>query len=614
MAITKVITPDLIDLPTTISSVETNTDGVVLAKGSTSGTASVEYLVVAGGGAGGGWYRGGGGGAGELKESTIAVDIGVQLNLTVGTGGGGVFVNSSGGSNGNNGINSTFDSITSLGGGGGSPGNSASGIIGSDGGSGGGSGGNWVGTTASGGSAIGTGSGNNGGNGGPGSSSFQCGGGGGGATQVGFNAGASNTDGYGGAGKTYSNVTSITGSAFDIAGGGGGANYDLGNVTQGGTGGGAAGASGSSPYANGPSAANNTGSGGGGGNGDVQPSSGSGGAGGSGVVILRTVSTTTATFVNATTSLTQVGGGAWTSGDKVYTITETTGTATVTFSSTASGGRPVTGGSYILKDGEFRYNTTTKKVEYYDGASWFTLISTTAVPQAGTTGACNYPTTATALYQFEDNVNDTCPGGLDGTITGSLSYSASGKYGKALSGFSGNNFVDFPGITGVLDNATNTDFTFSIWVKLNTIPSVFYAVTGKSSPFSGSEYQMFDLIIFPVSGNTISIHTRRGYGGYNYDPSSYAATSTIVLGNWFNITCAYTASTKVNQIYIDGTLSGSDILSTQSSVRTITSGYNIGAYDSTSTYALDGDVDQIRIFPSVLTSAQVTALAEETAP
>ena len=36
MAITKVTTPELIDLPTTISSVETNTDGVVLPKGSTA--------------------------------------------------------------------------------------------------------------------------------------------------------------------------------------------------------------------------------------------------------------------------------------------------------------------------------------------------------------------------------------------------------------------------------------------------------------------------------------------------------------------------------------------------------------------------------------------------
>jgi hypothetical protein len=593
MAITKVITPDLIDLPTTISSVETNTDGVVLAKGSTSGTASVEYLVVAGGGAGGGWYRGGGGGAGELKESTIAVDIGVQLNLTVGTGGGGVFVNSSGGSNGNNGINSTFDSITSLGGGGGSPGNSASGIIGSDGGSGGGSGGNWVGTTASGGSAIGTGSGNNGGNGGPGSSSFQCGGGGGGATQVGFNAGASNTDGYGGAGKTYSNVTSITGSAFDIAGGGGGANYDLGNVTQGGTGGGAAGASGSSPYANGPSAANNTGSGGGGGNGDVQPSSGSGGAGGSGVVILRTVSTTTATFVNATTSLTQVGGGAWTSGDKVYTITETTGTATVTFSSTASGGRPVTGGSYILKDGEFRYNTTTKKVEYYDGASWFTLISTTAVPQAGTTGACNYPVIATALYQFNDNANDTC--GSYNAIATNITYTT-GKFSNAAV-FSGSSSY----ITTPVDFSTFTDYSVSMWIY----PTATGAGTATGTGFggtvdAGTDYGFFLSI---NSSNQIRFYERTGS-----PETTLTSSNAVTLNTWNNIVAIRDGST--NYIYVNNIATS---LANYSTI-TYTSDFIFGRAGLYASDSYTGNIDQARIFPSALTSAQVTALYEETAP
>ena len=69
MAITKVTTPDLIDLPTTISSVETNTDGVVLAKGSTiAQNLTVDYLVIAGGGGGGGNNSGGGGAGGYLTS------------------------------------------------------------------------------------------------------------------------------------------------------------------------------------------------------------------------------------------------------------------------------------------------------------------------------------------------------------------------------------------------------------------------------------------------------------------------------------------------------------------------------------------------------------------
>ena len=100
MAITKVTIPDLIDLPTTISSVETNTDGVVLAKGSTSDFTSVEYLVVAGGG-GGGYNKSGGGGAGGYRnsfnsepsggnstsETALSLPIAVAHAVVVGVGG-----------------------------------------------------------------------------------------------------------------------------------------------------------------------------------------------------------------------------------------------------------------------------------------------------------------------------------------------------------------------------------------------------------------------------------------------------------------------------------------------------------------------------------------------
>ena len=46
---------------------------------------------------------------------------------------------------------------------------------------------------------------------------------------------------------------------------------------------------------------------------------------------------------------------------------------------TNSTGRPT--GLGASDDGTFRYNTTTKKVEYYDGAAWFTLDTTVANPQ-----------------------------------------------------------------------------------------------------------------------------------------------------------------------------------------------------------------------------------------
>ena len=609
MAITKVTTPDLIDLPTTISSVETNTDGVVLAKGSTSGTASVDYLVVAGGGGGAGNSSGGGGGgAGGLLTATADFAISTALDISVGVGGAGT-TNETSGAVGVNGGDSIFSTITATGGGGAK--NTGSGGSSSDGGSGGGASG---GTSVGAGSANPTGQGNNGG---IGSNPSDIGGGGGGAGGVGQPGGnrSGSTDGQGGA--AISN--SITGTSLLYAGGGGGGVCDftynstpatagLGGAGVFGTGGngGQSGDQGTDPYtADGGVGVTNTGGGGGGGSRSAGGTNANGGAGGSGVVILRTASTTTATFVNATTSLTQVGGGAWTSGDKVYTITETTGTATVTFSSTVSSdARPVTGGSYILEDGEFRYNTTDKKVEYYDGANWFALTSTTAVPQAGTTGVCNYPTTAVALYQFESNGNDTC-GNWNSTSEPGITYFTPGKFGYAANFTQTTSGVYLPKITTL----TN-DISVSGWLKLGSTTTTnglrFIEINATTVGYAG----VLAVFYAPSNGEW---KVRVGDGSSS-ETDVLIHIYTLTQAVWYNVCVTRDDSSNVTKLYINGSEVDSETISATPTVQASAISV-IGQYVGSSTgYGWLGDMDQIRLFSSVLTSDQVTALYQETAP
>ena len=233
-------------------------------------TGNIEVLVVAGGGSGGGTsgptsgghYNGGGGGAGGLLSSTTyAVTAGSSVAVTVGAGGASVTTG-----NGNNGSNSVFGTITATGGGGGGK----YGTAGLSGGSGGGSGrDNGPGGTGT------AGQGNNGGTG-------DSGGGGG--------AGAAGTAVAGGVGLS----SSITGTATYYAGGGGG----TGTGSPGGTGGLGGGGNGINSYNNpglvATSGTANTG-GGGGGAGVGNPT----GAGGSGVVIVKYLTGTTTTSVDA---------------------------------------------------------------------------------------------------------------------------------------------------------------------------------------------------------------------------------------------------------------------------------------------------------------------------
>jgi hypothetical protein len=245
-----------------------------------SGSGTVEYLVIGGGGAGGEY--GGGAGAGGYLTGTLAVSA-TSYPITVGEG----FKHPSAGNYQNpgpNGGNSVFSSVTAIGGGGGGswdgPNN-----IGAPGGSGGGQGGH----TGGGGGGAG-GAGGNGTSGGPwpgfGTSVGQ------GTPGQGFPGGRGFGDpisgpkigGPGGIGLS----SSITGSAVTRAGGGAGSTHQGTSQPQGGSGVGGNGAYGSGPQPQfvGTSGVENTGSGAGGQQ-DDNTSNATYPKGANGIVIIR---------------------------------------------------------------------------------------------------------------------------------------------------------------------------------------------------------------------------------------------------------------------------------------------------------------------------------------
>ena len=221
-----------------------NANFVVSSAGHTSGSNSVEYLVVAGGGSGASGDVGGGGGAGGVRENYpapatggLAVNAGTYP-ISIGGGASGV----GNGNRGNNGSNSVFATITSAGGGGGGV-NSTPSKDGKAGGCGGGAGWN---PPASGGAGnqppVSPPQGQPGGNNPPGTQApaYIPGGGGGGAQAGrpgGYGGGYNSGDerGKGGNGKqmepaffgptapSYGNSSGPVGRYF---GGGGGASSD----------------------------------------------------------------------------------------------------------------------------------------------------------------------------------------------------------------------------------------------------------------------------------------------------------------------------------------------------------------------------------------------------
>ena len=231
----------------------------------------VQYIVVAGGG-GGSSRHGGGAGAGGLIYGTATLTHGSSYTVTIGAGGAGAAAASA--TSGVQGSNSVFNSQTAIGGGYGTSSNTVGG------GSGGSGGGSRAQPTQYGGGSATSGQGFPGADGDD-SAGYSIGGGGGGAAGPG-RAGLGSDEGFGGPGKSYSNLFgTLFGETGHFAGGGGG-----GGAAEGGTGGIGGGGDGYFNGAGGEAGAANTGGGGGAG-GQNGATNYVGGAGGSGIVLLR---------------------------------------------------------------------------------------------------------------------------------------------------------------------------------------------------------------------------------------------------------------------------------------------------------------------------------------
>ena len=282
--------------------------------GNSTGSNTIDYLVVAGGGGGSASAPessgAGGAGAGGYRESSGAASgcysispLGTGVSalpvlaqcypITVGGGGAAGTTASvpSPTTYGAKGSDSIFSTITSTGGGRSGAGDGQPAGPGGPSGQPGGSGGGTSNYSGSPGATAGTGNtppvsppqGNPGGINGAAGGIYPTGGGGG-ATAAGDSPnGGPNSDtsrGFGGAGAT----TSISGSPTAYAGGGGGSFYNHPTGANGGTGGGGKGGSGGPAVPEVPGVAGTTNTGGGGGGGVYAQA---GGSGGSGIVIIR---------------------------------------------------------------------------------------------------------------------------------------------------------------------------------------------------------------------------------------------------------------------------------------------------------------------------------------
>lgn len=519
-----------------------------------SSSSTIDYLLVAGGGGGGGYGQAGGGGAGGYITGSTTVYQGTPAILTIGEGGAGGYSGSSTAAAdiaaGVSGSDSGFNGIRAIGGGSGS-GPGGNTSPGRDGGSGGGGG-----TKGAPGLSLNN-QGNNAGAEGAYTTPF-WGAGGGGAGSVGGAGGGAGT-GTGGTGVNINTFIDSTNATLSGIG-------EI-NSTNVWVGGGAGAGSWESV----------TGAAGGlGGGADSLP-----GAGGS------------VAKINGLNGTSNTGGGG--SGASAYSD------PSVGYSSGGTGGS----GVVILQ-----YNNT-EVTSYTLTGSLVGGVNTT-----DNSAVVDFPAGAgcQALYQFENNTNDSSSNSYNPTSEANTAFPTSspapkfGTYSLELDGST--TYVNGIPIGLMTKIRTAAQFSVSVWVNPKTRPTGSGYANGKQIvKFLDDIY----LSIYLDEELTLNYSVIPSLGVYIESPQT-TSVRRINLNEWSHI-CLTGSAANGLKFYINGqqeaynpSWPGTFIYYGNSSYQTNGLTGNYPSLPGNPTQVLDGNLDNLRVYDNELTQSQVLEL------
>jgi len=178
------------------------------------------------------------------------------------------------------------------------------------------------------------------------------------------------------------------------------------------------------------------------------------------------------------------------------------------------------------------------------------------------------------------------------TTTGSVPY-VTGKYGQALS------FVNAQGAvsSNYLSSTYNLPSTFTIacWVQLPVTSGKYTFIT--TGPNSG--YSLGNINFYVYAGNM--------YCSYNHIANN-GAGYPVSANTWYHAAITYNSGTLL--LYVNGAQSGSAVTAAGSTINGITIGG--GADIGPDPYPVTGYVDDLRIYNSVLTAAQISNIYTNT--
>ena len=245
-------------------------------------------------------------------------------------------------------------------------------------------------------------------------------------------------------------------------------------------------------------------------------------------------------------------------------------------------------------DGEWRFNTEEKYVEYYDSGTtaWY-QIDTEAIPNPDDFPSQNF------------NVSTYVGTGAALTLDAKFDQAAVLNGSNSSIDFTPNNPVIFP----------NTGGTLSFWIKPNSFSASSDIIV--TSPNGGWGTPYGQIIRLATSGK-MELYQYNTTGG-NALHDNPLRTSALTVGVWTHVALSYEGN-SINdtiQFYTNGSPDGSTYLDAASPMGN--SSYNLQVRigyrnDAGIQNPYDGAIDQVRIYDSKLTDADVSNLySNETA-
>jgi hypothetical protein len=215
--------------------------------------------------------------------------------------------------------------------------------------------------------------------------------------------------------------------------------------------------------------------------------------------------------------------------------------------------------------------------------------------------------TPLASFSFTGNANDESGNNRATTVKGAALTTDRNNNQNAAYLFNGQNSIEVTNTTGI----GNPNFSFAMWVKLTQLPP-------QGSP--GDPAGLYTALsignaagdqTIVLSNQYFGITTSTGFGSGSYTSTSPVTVTSVYTGalpaanTWIHL--AVTRSNTELKLYINGTLSTS-ATATAIPLYTTPIKFVIGArYNGSQGFV--GAIDEVKVYGSVLTAAQIAALA-----